>query len=153
MQELFGNYNIFDMATEGEAVCVTTNGMIKKDGHAVMGAGIAKEANQRFALSKKLAGYLKKYGNRAFNMGCYEEGTRKFNILTLPTKNDWRDNSDIELICISCQQLVEMCNKFGFTKVYLPRPGCTNGKLDWSLVKSRIETILDDRFIVVSRSK
>lgn len=149
MLELFGDYNLFDLPQEGEAVCVTTNGMIKKDGHAVMGAGIAKEANQRFAISKKLAEYLDKYGNRAFNMGCYEDGSRKFNILTLPTKNNWRDNSDIELICTSCQQLVQMCDKFGFNKVYLSRPGCTNGKLSWSLVKSRIEPILDDRFVVV----
>lgn len=41
-----------------EAVCITTNGIVKKNGCAVMGAGIAKEANMRFS------GLARNLGNR-----------------------------------------------------------------------------------------
>jgi len=46
MLELRGNYNIFELPQNpSEAMCITTNGIVKKDGKAVMGAGIAKQAN------------------------------------------------------------------------------------------------------------
>ena len=72
MLELRGNYDIFGLPKNGEAMCVTTNGIVKEDGHAVMGAGIAKQANQILHLSEKLGSYLKQYGNRAFNLGQYQ---------------------------------------------------------------------------------
>ena len=68
MQELRGRYDIFELPQQPcrfavtEAMCVTTNGIVKADGHAVMGAGIAKQANDYFHLSEKLGGYLKQYG-------------------------------------------------------------------------------------------
>ena len=40
--------DIFDMQHEGDAICITTNGSIKRNGHAVMGKDIALEANRRF---------------------------------------------------------------------------------------------------------
>ena len=150
MLELRGNYNIFDLPQDGEAMCVTTNGVIKADGHAVMGAGIAKQVNERFQLSARLGQYLKQYGNRAFNMGIATYNGKHFTIFTLPTKHHWKEDSDITLICKSCEQLVEMCNKFGITKCYLTPPGCGCGNLNYeNLVKPWISEILDDRFIVV----
>lgn len=134
-----------------EAVCVTTNGMIRKDGRAVMGRGIAKTADERFHLAENLARYLKDYGNRAFYMGIRtDRKTRRvMSVITFPTKHDWRDDSDLDLIQESAHQLVKICDKFGITKCYLTRPGCANGHLDWeSQVKPVISPILDDRFIV-----
>ena len=58
MLELKGNYDIFALPKDGEAMCVTTNGIVKSNGHAVMGAGIAKTANETFQLSEKLGAYL-----------------------------------------------------------------------------------------------
>lgn len=153
MQEMHigKNGNIFALPQNGEAVCVTTNGIVKPNGHAVMGAGIALESNKLFHLSKKLGGYLNKYGNRVFNMGRFSNGSQCLTVITFPTKYDWRDNSDIELIHQSAIQLVELCNKFGITKCYLPPPGCGCGKLDWNTVKNCLSSILDDRFIIVFR--
>ena len=156
MLELRGNYNIFELPKDGEAMCVTTNGIVKADGHAVMGAGIAKEANKYFHLSGVLGKYLKQYGNRAFNLGRYQRLTLQnpatFTIFSLPTKHDWKNDSDINLIVKSCEQLVEMCNKFGVTKCYLTPPGCGCGNLNYeSTVKPWISQILDDRFVVVLR--
>lgn len=156
MLELRGNYDIFTLPQAGEAICITTNGVVKADGHAVMGAGIAKTANERFQLSARLGEYLKQYGNRAFNMGIYQRYHLNmpifFTIFTLPTKHDWKENSDITLICKSCEQLMEMCTKFGITKCYLTPPGCGCGNLNYeTTVKPWISQILDDRFIVVLR--
>ena len=55
MLELKGKYDIF-ILTQGntEGVCVTTNGIVKQDGKAVMGAGIAKQANAFFHLDLRL---------------------------------------------------------------------------------------------------
>lgn len=64
MLELIGPYDIFRLAHPGEAICVTTNGIVKKDGSAVMGKGIALSANRLFNLSPLLGVYLRKFGNR-----------------------------------------------------------------------------------------
>lgn len=41
MRILNTNRNIFDLPANNSAVCVTTNGIIKQNGYAVMGKGIA----------------------------------------------------------------------------------------------------------------
>jgi hypothetical protein len=146
------NGNIFELPQDGEAVCVTTNGVIKANGCAVMGAGIAKQADDIFHISPRLGMYLKKYGNRVFNMGKFINAsqTKAINVITFPTKHHWKDNSDITLIIRSAEQLMEVCTKFGITKCYLTPPGCGCGKLNWeTTVKPWLSQILDDRFVVV----
>lgn len=152
MLELRGNYNIFDLPQDGEALCITTNGIVKANGCAVMGAGIAKQADDIFHISPRLGTYLKKYGNRVFNMGKFINAsqTKAIYVITFPTKHHFKDDSDITLICKSCEQLVEMCDKFGITKCYLTPPGCGCGHLSYeNLVRPWISMILDDRFVVV----
>lgn len=58
--------NIFD--EQGDAVCVTTNGIVKANGEAVMGAGIAKEAN-RYNLARELGTRLRAGGNHCYMIG------------------------------------------------------------------------------------
>lgn len=156
MQELnIGKYgNIFELPQNGEAVCITTNGIVKQNGNAVMGAGIALEANQKYNLAPILGKYISKYGNRAFRLGQYKRiingQLSTFIIFSFPTKHHYKDNSDITLICRSAEQLMEMCTKFGITKCYLTPPGCGCGNLNWeNTVKPWLSQILDDRFIVV----
>lgn len=140
MQYVNGNLWNFHPASP---VCITTNGIIKKNGQLVMGAGIALQAKMQFPnLPYKLANLVRDYGNHVFYLD--EE-----NLFSFPTKNDWRDKSDIDLITNSCMQLVGLSTKFGFTQVYLPKPGCANGQLSWPAVDKVISEILDDRFVVV----
>lgn len=148
------NGDIFDLPQNEEAICVTTNGIVKANGQAVMGAGIAKEANQLFHLSDRLGKYLKQYGNRAFNLGSWKRPNGNvFTVFSFPTKHDWKDDSDITLICKSAEQLIQMCDKFGITKCYLPPVGCGCGNLNYqTTVKPWLEQILDDRFVVVFRN-
>lgn len=134
--------NLWDFHGTG-VVCITTNGIVKHNGELVMGAGIALQAKQRFpGLPAKLGTGVRTYGNQA--LYCAEE-----RIISFPTKNDYRNPSDIELIAQSCHQSMAIADHFGLDSVFLPRPGCHNGKLNWSYVMPVISSILDDRFTVV----
>lgn len=151
MQILNTSQDIFYLPMNGEAVCITTNGIVDKYGNAVMGKGIALQAKNLFHCEKKLGDYLKQYGNRAFNLGSYKRDGQIFTLFSFPTKHHWKEDSDVTLICKSAEQLVEMCNKFNITKCYLPPVGCGAGNLKWNNVEPWLSVILDDRFIVVFR--
>lgn len=138
-----------------DAIGITTNGMWKSNGHAVMGAGIAKQADERiYSLGKLLGSQLISFGNHCYYFrGRPDIKTgRALNVLTFPTKHDWREKSDIGLIRQSCTEAKVICDRFRVQKVYLTRPGCGLGGLDWETqVKPVISQILDDRFIIVSQ--
>ena len=149
-----GNLTLFDLpAGLHEGACVTTNGIIKKNGRAVMGRGIAKYADERFNLGMWLASSLRTRGNHAVFLIHVENANGRFPLLTFPTKHDWRDPSDLALIVRSARELVAIANDMGLTRCYLPRPGCSNGRLSWQTVKPAIETILDDRFVIVTNGR
>lgn len=136
-----------------EAVCVTTNGVIRADGRAVMGKGIALQANTLFGLDLDLARLIVRDGNHAFDLGVRSDGRgHEMRVLTLPTKHHWRYKSDLELIRNSLWEVVQLCNDLGIRRCYLPRPGCANGGLDWETqVRPLCEAMLDDRFVVADR--
>lgn len=124
---------------------ITTNGAVRKDGACVMGRGIALEAAQTFPdLPFLLGKYIKKYGNRCFNLGKWGE----YQLVSFPVKHHWKEEADIRLISRSAKQLIEMSDKFGWKEVFMPRPGCGNGRLLWKDVEPVLVPILDDRFIV-----
>lgn len=154
MRELH-HFDIFTLPNnkaEENIVCVTTNGIIKRDGTAVMGAGIAKTANLRFKVAEKLADSLRTNGNVVSDLGIYYWKTSRFHLVAFPTKHDWRNPSDLQLIEQSAKQLVAFVNTNGFQHIFLTRPGCACGQLDWeSQVKPILENILDDRFTIVYR--
>ena len=147
LKEIKGD--IFElMEGEFDAFCITTNGIIKGDGRAVMGAGIAKECRDRFNnIDLRLANLIKKNGSITQQLGTYSNGA----VIAFPTKNHWRDTSSIELIRKSCHELNALIETRGFKKVLLPRPGCGNGGLNWNEVKAIIEPILSDKVYIVSK--
>lgn len=160
-RELYDNmFDVVDLASTPEvALCITTNGEIDKKGNAVMGKGNALEFKKLFpGIETKLAGYLKQYGNRAFYLGDYwlkmpNGSSAKIKILTCPTKHTWKENSDLTLITKSCEQLVEICNKFNIETCFLPIPGCGCGGLNYqTTVKPVLELTLDERFYVCFNS-
>lgn len=136
--------NIFD--EQGDAVCVTTNGIVKKNGEAVMGAGIAKEANIRYNVARELGNKLHKSGNH-----CYIIGKADKAIVSFPTKNNWADDSSIELIEQSCHEIKQLADQNNWTRILLPMVGCGCGHLNSNTVRSLMSTILDDRFILCLR--
>ena len=123
--------DIWEQMPVFDAICVTTNGIRKSDGTAVMGAGIAKSARDKFpGIDKKLGELLEKNGNHVQVMWETSEGKK---IIAFPTKNDWREDSDPELIRRSCKELVALTNQLGIRAV-MTRPGTANGKLDWERI-------------------
>ena len=136
--------NLWDFHNLGP-ICITTNGVIRKDSTLVMGAGIALQAKQRFPeVPGILADLVSTHGNHAFYLTVQ-------NLFSFPTKHDWKDKSSINLITQSCHELVNITNQMSFTRVYLQKPGCANGQLSWDQVNPLISEILDDRFVVVIR--
>lgn len=167
MKELKGN--IFDtIGSDIDCICITTNGIVGATGLATMGAGTAGFAANRWPnIRSCLGSLLQKHGNRVFLLGTIiQDGSfkdpriDKYNfedilcmVCSVPTKNDFRYKSDINLIKQSTIQLVELVNHYKLNNIVLPRLGCGigTGKLDWeNEVKPIIKNSLDDRFTVFS---
>ena len=155
MKEIRYDGNLFLLPDGPEAAAVTTNGIVKSDGRAVMGAGIAKYARDNFTDIDALLGrFLTLYGNHAYFMGSFHDQHRAAAgkpapvfVVTMPTKNDWRDGSDLELIRRSAIELMGIAARNNLRRVYLPAPGCSLGRLDYKTqARPAISSILDDRF-------
>lgn len=135
-----------------DAVCINTNGMTRKDGSAVMGAGQAREAAERFFHIQQTLGHcLLAHGNHVYHMGSHfdEKSGHAMTVFTFPTKNDWRSPSDLALIAQSARELVDFVDRLHIEHCYLAAPGCGLGGLDWeNQVKPVLSAILDDRFTV-----
>lgn len=122
--------------------CITTNGVLKKDESLVMGKGIALDALNRFPKLAIELGYLvKNFGNNPYIF--FEYG-----LFSFPTKNHWKDNSDIKLIERSCSVIAAFSKIYDIKSIALPKPGCGNGNLLWSNVKPILEKYFDDKFTV-----
>lgn len=146
------NCDMFQTCKSGDALCVTTNGVINKAGKLVMGAGNAKEFRDKFpGVDTKLGEYVSKYGNRVFKVGEINPFEKSVMLFSFPTKNDWKDKSDLKLIEQSCIQLKQVVEKFKVEgNIYIPAPGCSNGGLNWEKdVKPVVEKhFTEDRYII-----
>jgi O-acetyl-ADP-ribose deacetylase (regulator of RNase III) len=131
-----------------DAICFTSNGIVKSNGELVMGAGVAKAFKERWPILPAIIGSMVKHsGNRVYQVRY--DVSNWLHLVSFPTKHHWNNPSDLALIKKSARELVELANQLNWTKVYLPRPGVGLGGLDWNVVKAAIEPLLDDRFTVV----
>ena len=138
-----------------DAICVTTNGVVKKNGSAVMGAGNALQARKIFkGLDLDLGRLIKKNGNIVQIIRFEMIHGKKIPIVSFPVKHNWWEKADLELIRKSLDQLSAEIKFNQWKKVILPRPGCMNGKLSWlTEVKPLLELFMDDQIYVIDRSK
>lgn len=142
MNEQYGD--MFEEYLSPEVLYVIpTNGYIKNDMTNVMGRGVAKDAA---FLQKKLPSILGDlilaWGNR-----CY---LLPGNMVSCPTKDHWKERSDIELIGRSLGQLRDLWITLDRPRLYLPRIGCGNGGLSWYHVRPLVANTFgdDDRVTV-----
>ena len=140
--------NIFDYIQRVDAICVTTNGVVKANGHNVMGAGLAKQFANRYPSLPSLVGAHIKYHNNTTNTFTIPQ--QKAKVISLPTKNNWKDKSDISLIEQSLTKLVQIADDEDYKFVILTKPGCGLGGLKWVDVKPICEKLLDDRFWIIN---
>ena len=148
MKEAFGD--LWKFHRQGHWVAITTNGVINRAGKLVMGRGTAAQAKVLFPnIDQTLADVIRRRGNVPVFL-------HRLRIATFPVKHHWYQPADLDLIRDSATTIQQT---WGYnipgvesdTPLYIPRPGCGNGRLEWSDVKPVIEEILDDRFIIVER--
>lgn len=165
------NVSLFDLMTEVNAACVTTNLVLKKNGDAVMGKGIALAFAQRWpAIPRTLGWYMQNQsvgytGPRLLGKVLHPDGefvphhlsftdqlqdVAFTHVWAFPTKHDWRHLSDLDMIANNARAISTAANVYGYKKVAMPRLGCGNGGLDWERVSEVLRPILDERFIIVA---
>lgn len=151
--------DIWDMYDQGEVVCITTNGFITRGGNAVMGRGVAAQAAKRNPHLKRSLGLLiMENGNVVQRID--------HNLVSFPVKPQlgicnadksnvvrhmrrqykpfgwvpgWAMMGDMHLIERSLWELRQLHSYGFFKRVYLPKPGCGAGGLEWSEVKPLCE--------------
>lgn len=165
MREARGD--IWQLVGAREAVVVTINGDLTKEGRLVMGAGIALEAKQHVkGIDRVWGDQVARHGLQAFGLvpGHY---LPRWDIYALPTKHHWREKADPDLIVKSAKELVVMVNQELkmdefymrdhpdlqplYPNIWMPRPGCGYGGLRWEDVKPLLDPILDDRYVAVTK--
>lgn len=141
MKEIAGN--LWDHWNQpGRIVCITTNGFVKKDGHAVMGRGVALQATGKVHDLKWIVGMLI---TRNGNIVQLVPGTK---LLLFPTKYHWAEKSDPGLIETSAKQLEKLARAHPEVTYILPRPGTGNGQLSWDVVKPKLVSLPDNVWVI-----
>lgn len=144
MIEVADKWNLWKYPAD--VYCITTNGIRNGAGHLVMGAGLAKQAATKYpALPILLGWWLESYGNTP----CYVPSA---GIVSLPTKHNWTDPSDLELIVQSATAIALLARLHRWSIVASVRPGCGLGNLKWNDVKPILEKVWDDRFFIVDNN-
>ncbi len=142
-------------------ICIPSNGCVTKAGKAVMGKGVARQAAQRWRHLPAVVGrHISEWGNRvvfiehrvlAFptkGIGAISTGSNVVKHLqrrfppgrTVP---GWATRSTLQRIALSLEQLKVLHRLCGLGDVYLPRPGCGAGGLDWTSVQPLCKKLED----------
>jgi hypothetical protein len=153
--------DLWEFYNHGAHVAITTNGSITQTGLAVMGRGVALQAKQRLPqlpirLGKALRTALRANVPKILTPDTHSMGLdvpllyfNDWRLFSFPVKWYWRDQADPALIMRSAERLMTEIIRWSIPVVYLVRPGCGAGQLDWSHVKPLIEPIFDDDRVVI----
>lgn len=96
----------------------------------VMGAGVAKAFREKFP--GMFNDYALRCRRRTVKLGQpYVFRTLFQTIVNFPTKQHWRDHSQLSTIEVGLLYLVEHVRDWHITSMALPALGCNNGGLDW----------------------
>ena len=141
IKEITGN--IWDFHSAGYWIVIPTNGIVSPNtGKAVMGAGLALQAKEKFPkLPKEL-------GRRIYNHNVRAESFPQYKLICFPTKYDWRKPSSLKLIVESSVALNKFIEESEETTLYMPQVGCGRGELVWSVVKQALHLVLDHRVVI-----
>ena len=128
----------------GAWIAIATNGIVKANGLAVMGAGQAKDAATRFpTLPKRLGTRLRVFGNVPHDFSDAR-------LITWPTKAHFATEAHLSLILNGVAHIRRLLDLHQISQLYCPRPGCGLGKLRWEDVRTALSDVVDDRFIFMS---
>ncbi len=145
MQEITGN--IWDQPAT--IICITTNEIINKKGALVMGRGIAFQCVDRNPGIQFSFGELVKNNGSIFQVTQYLDIMSGRLLALFPVKQHWRQFAKLPIIEQSAIALGNFAYHQRDAIFVLPRPGCSNGGLEWGDVKPRIEQLLPDNVHIV----
>lgn len=131
-----------------DAICVTTNSVVKKNGELVMGKGVAKTfAKLMPQLPLYFGELIEHYGNIPFmyNYAKYKyEGVPYHKaVISFPTKEHFANRSILPLILNSMEKLNVIVDNYLLKRVLLPLPGVDNGGLN----RGKVLEALSDVYI------
>lgn len=126
--------DVWELLDSNSTVCILTNNTVygrTTDNISIavnpMGGGIAYEALRRNPGLDRVCGEA--ILNEDFSLGIdYLTGAH---MLRFPTIDRIGDISSLEVIENSLEVLQKYCDKYPTIQVYLPKPGCGIGGLDW----------------------
>lgn len=167
MKEIIGD--LFSFVGSSNAICITTNGALRKDTSAVMGRGVALQAQRlypgidltlgwdiltkglRVSKLKQVKGtWIVSFPVKPTNMRSTGLNVVKHMRDQFPVGSNvpgWACKAQLDVIRTSVAQLFELANMESWEKIVLPCPGCGAGELQWVDVRP-IVSFLDDRFAI-----
>lgn len=118
---------------------ITTNGIVTKDGNAVMGRGVALQAKQKYpGIEKKLGILINVEGNRLHVL--------PHGLISFPVKHHWKDKADLSLISESVLDLKCLASGMPGRIFAMPLPGTGNGRRTpeeiWPLLQDLPDNVL-----------
>lgn len=134
--------NMWSVFDEADLYLITTNATLTVHGKLVMGAGIAKQARDRFpgldeALGKAVIAKGKHYGL------LISPGWPRAKLGAFQTKLHWKDSAQFSLISEATGRLVLWCKAHPKASVHLNFPGIGYGNLPRAQALQVLEPLPD----------
>lgn len=136
--------DIWKYAGVADVLAISTSGSLTRDGRAVLGRGVARQAALRYpALAENMGRLLAERGNHVFDLGC--------GIVSFPVEETAWSLPDLRIIARSARELRVLADHAHWNRVVVPRPGCGGGGLLWRDVQPLLAPWFDERFVVISQ--
>ena len=132
------SYHLNPAYHQGTWIAIPINWTLNSQGLAVMGAGVAKRADDLFSLRRYFGEEISKTQETRLIFD-HQSGVMGF-----PTKYNWRHPSHLKLIERSAEELRNFLVINPQAKVYLPKVGCGLGGLFWKDVEPVLDKALGD---------
>jgi hypothetical protein len=150
-----------------DAICITTSGNYTRQGLAVITDKASTEVQKKYPkIQNNLGRYLKIMGHNVpyiigavnrqgeyFDVTAQDIKVKNFKclIISLPTKNHIKEEISLPLLKQSFKFLIEMCDKHNLKNICLPKLEIGLDSIKDENLKSEIESLLDNKFLIVSK--
>lgn len=144
--------DIFHPTYHVGTIVIPTNGVVRKNGTAVMGRGCALQAAKLWpSIDATLGHMLKTKGNHVHPLELHllpAPVSRGTMVLSFPVKHHWAEDADLALIRRSANELAAWT--LGVAgPIWLPAVGCGNGGRSLDQVLPILAGILTDQHVLV----
>jgi hypothetical protein len=132
-------WSVFEQA---DLFLVTTNHVVTRDDKLVMGAGIARQALDRFPDLDKALGKAVLAAGTPYGL-LVSPRWPEAKLGAFQTKGEWKAGASPALINFSTHMLLEWCEEHPTAQVHLNMPGVGLGGLPLEVVLPILEPLLD----------